>query len=295
MQRQGHQVAMTGDGVNDLLALREADCSIAVADGSDASRQIAQVVLLDSDFTNLPHVVMEGRKVINNVTRTAQVFFIKTIYSVLVSFFCLFSNQPFPFIPIQVTLIDACIEAYPSFVSIVESDIRRIRGRFLPTALSHAAPFGITVAVMISVFSLLAPFGVEQRQTTMYMLLILISMGAVIKSCIPLTWLRAFVCVTMVGGTFFALAILPSLFEITDYDSDGNRGSDWCGSLSCGDFDSGTGAKDDGKNKSGMCVNLKGEKKEKTDGNYKSSLIWNCGGNHGMASDQQYRTYDPSG
>lgn len=113
------------------------------------------------------------------------------------------------------TLIDACIEAYPSFVSIVESDIRRIRGRFLPTALSHAAPFGITVAVMISVFSLLAPFGVEQRQTTMYMLLILISMGAVIKSCIPLTWLRAFVCVTMVGGTFFALAILPSLFEIT--------------------------------------------------------------------------------
>ena len=112
-------------------------------------------------------------------------------------------------------LIDACIEAYPSFVSIVESDIRRIRGRFLPTALSHAAPFGITVAVMISVFSLLAPFGVEQRQTTMYMLLILISMGAVIKSCIPLTWLRAFVCVTMVGGTFFALAILPSLFEIT--------------------------------------------------------------------------------
>ena len=215
LQRQGHQVAMTGDGVNDLLALREADCSIAVADGSDASRQIAQVVLLDSDFTNLPHVVMEGRKVINNVTRTAQVFFIKTIYSVLVSFFCLFSNQPFPFIPIQVTLIDACIEAYPSFVSIVESDIRRIRGRFLPTALSHAAPFGITVAVMISVFSLLAPFGVEQRQTTMYMLLILISMGAVIKSCIPLTWLRAFVCLTMVGGTFFALAILPSLFEIT--------------------------------------------------------------------------------
>ena len=82
LKRQGHQVAMTGDGVNDLLALREADCSIAVADGSDASRQIAQVVLLDSDFTNLPQVVMEGRKVVNNVTRTASVFFIKTIYSV---------------------------------------------------------------------------------------------------------------------------------------------------------------------------------------------------------------------
>ncbi len=100
LKRQGHKVAMTGDGVNDLLALREADCSIAVADGSDASRQISQVVLLDSDFTNLPQVVMEGRKVIHNVTRTAQVFFIKTIYSVLVSLFCLLTNQPFPFIPI---------------------------------------------------------------------------------------------------------------------------------------------------------------------------------------------------
>ena len=143
---------MTGDGVNDLLALREADCSISVADGSDASRQISQVVLLESDFTHLPQVVMEGRKVIHNVTRTAQVFFIKTIYSVLVSFFCLFTNQPFPFIPIQITLIDACIEAYPSFVTILESDIRRIRGRFLPTALSGAAPFGITAAIMIAVF-----------------------------------------------------------------------------------------------------------------------------------------------
>ncbi len=134
-QRQGHKVAMTGDGVNDLLALREADCSIAVADGSDASRQLAQVVLLDSDFTHLPQVVMEGRKVINNVTRTAAVFFIKTIYSVLVSVFCLLANVPFPFIPIQITLIDACIEAYPSFITIVESDTRRIKGSFLKTAL----------------------------------------------------------------------------------------------------------------------------------------------------------------
>ena len=97
LKRQKHTVAMTGDGVNDLLALREADCSIAVAEGSDASRQISQVVLLDSDFANLPQVVMEGRRVIHNVTRTAAVFFIKTIYSVLVSLFCLILNLPFPF------------------------------------------------------------------------------------------------------------------------------------------------------------------------------------------------------
>ncbi|MFQ9933595.1 MAG: cation-translocating P-type ATPase [Lachnospiraceae bacterium] len=215
LKRQGHQVAMTGDGVNDLLALREADCSIAVADGSDASRQISQVVLLDSDFTNLPQVVMEGRKVIHNVTRTAQVFFIKTIYSVLVSIFCLLTNQPFPFIPIQITLIDACIEAYPSFITILESDTRRIHGSFLKTALSHALPFGLTVTAMIALFSLIAPFSAAERQTVMYLLLIVISMTAVIKSCVPFNKLRVFICITMIIGTFGALLILPSLFEVT--------------------------------------------------------------------------------
>lgn len=215
LQRQGHKVAMTGDGVNDLLALREADCSIAVADGSDASRQLAQVVLLDSDFTHLPQVVMEGRKVINNVTRTAAVFFIKTIYSVLVSVFCLLANVPFPFIPIQITLIDACIEAYPSFITIVESDTRRIRGSFLKTALRNALPFGLTVTGMIIMVSLLAPFTVSQRQTVMYLALIIISMTAVIKSCVPFNLLRGFISITMVLGTFGALWILPQLFEIS--------------------------------------------------------------------------------
>ena len=215
LQRQGHKVAMTGDGVNDLLALREADCSIAVADGSDASRQLAQVVLLDSDFTHLPQVVMEGRKVINNVTRTAAVFFIKTIYSVLVSVFCLLANVPFPFIPIQITLIDACIEAYPSFITIVESDTRRIRGSFLKTALRNALPFGLTVTGMIIMVSLMAPFTVSQRQTVMYLALIIISMTAVIKSCVPFNLLRGFISITMVLGTFGALWILPQLFKIS--------------------------------------------------------------------------------
>lgn len=215
MKAQGHQVAMTGDGVNDLLALREADCSIAVADGSDASRQISQVVLLNSDFTHLPQVVMEGRKVIHNVTRTAQVFFIKTIYSVLVSLLCLITNQAFPFIPIQITLIDACIEAYPSFLTILESDTGRIKGKFLSTALTHAASFGLTVTAMIAVTGMLAPFTLPEKQTMMYLLLIFISMSAVIKSCVPFQPLRVFICVTMVLGTFGVLAVLPSLFCIS--------------------------------------------------------------------------------
>lgn len=160
-------------------------------------------------------MVMEGRKVIHNVTRTAQVFFIKTIYSVLVSFLYLFTNQAFLFIPIQITLIDAFIEAYPSFVTILESDISRIRGRFLPTALSHAAPFGIAVTVMIILVNILEPLLQAEKRTVKYLLLILISMSAVVKSCIPFSPLRIFQCVTMDLGTFGALSVLSSLFEIT--------------------------------------------------------------------------------
>lgn len=158
---------------------------------------------------------MEGRRVIHNVTRTAQVFFIKTIYSVLVSLFCLVANQPFPFIPIQITLIDAFVEAWPAFLTILEADTRKVKGSFLRTALSNAAPFGLTVTVMIAAVSMTTPFLDGQNRTVMYLLLILISMTAVLRSCIPLTKLRAFVCITMILGCFGALAILPSLFELS--------------------------------------------------------------------------------
>lgn len=215
MQKQGHHVAMTGDGVNDLLALREADCSIAVADGSDAGRQLAQIVLLDSDFTHLPEVVMEGRKVVNNVTRTAGVFFIKTIYSLLVSVFCVCANIPFPFIPIQITLVDAFIEAYPSFVTIAEADTSRLKGSFLKTAGARALPFGVAVTLIIILMSILEPFSVFQNQTVMYLALILISIMAVIKSSIPFNLFRGLICVTMTGGIFGVLLVLPGHFKVS--------------------------------------------------------------------------------
>lgn len=156
---------MTGDGVNDLLALREADCSIAIASGSDAARQISQVVLLDSDFTYLPQVVLEGRKVVNNVTRTAAVFFIKTIYSVLVSFFCLALNVPFPFIPIQITL-GRCLHRG---VAVVPDDIRIGHATHPRPVPAHCARQGGAVRDrrhrMIIAFSLIAPFGETQNRT----------------------------------------------------------------------------------------------------------------------------------
>ena len=114
---------------------------------------------------------------------------------------CLLANIPFPFIPIQITVLDAAIEGYPSFLTIWESDTRKIRGRFLKTALSNALPFALTVMAMVAVTSIIAPFTVEQRQTVMYFLLIFISMAAVVKSCIPFNGLRTFICITMVIGT----------------------------------------------------------------------------------------------
>ena len=106
LQAKNHKVAMTGDGVNDVIALRESDCSITLPDASDAAKQVSQIVLLNSDFSVLKDVLMEGRRVVNNITKVARIFFIKTIYSILLSIFCIITNIEFPFIPIQITLID---------------------------------------------------------------------------------------------------------------------------------------------------------------------------------------------
>ena len=147
--RQKHTVAMTGDGVNDLLALKEADCSISVGQGSDAARQTAQLVLLDSDFAVLKDVLLEGRRVVHNVTRSAGVFFIKTLYSILLCVLCLLTNTPFPFVPIQITLIDLVIEGYPSFFLSFLPDSRPVRTKFLPEAIRRAAPNALAIGVCI--------------------------------------------------------------------------------------------------------------------------------------------------
>lgn len=179
------------------------------------SRQISQIVLMESDFTHLHQVVLQGRRVINNVTRTAGVFFIKTIYSVLLTIFCLVINMPFPFIPIQITLIDAAMEAWPSFLTIFESDTRKVKGRFLKTAISNAMPFALVIIGMIMSVRLFLDLPTQQTQTVMYLLLIFTTMSAVIKSCIPFTKLRTFICVSMVVGTFGVLYILPFLFHLS--------------------------------------------------------------------------------
>lgn len=209
LKKKGRHVAMTGDGVNDLLALKESDCSIAIAQGSDASKQISQVVLLNSDFACLPDILLEGRKVVNNVTRVAGVFFIKTIYTVLLSLFCVFSNREFPFIPLQITLIDLLIEAMPSFMTIFESNTSKVKGKFLSKALSKAFSNALSIVIIFILIMLISPILKLDNFvsiTIMYIVLGVVSIIAVIRSCFPFTRLRIFICIAMIAG--FGGAIL---------------------------------------------------------------------------------------
>lgn len=145
LKDQGHTVAMTGDGVNDLLALREADCSIAMAEGSDAVRQISQLVFLNSDFSNFKRVLMEGRRVINNISRAASLFLVKTIFSLLLAIIVIVSNEAYPFVPIQLTLISSLTIGIPSVFLALEPNKNRVSGRFLEKMLKKALPGALTI------------------------------------------------------------------------------------------------------------------------------------------------------
>lgn len=217
LKNQQYTVGMTGDGVNDILALREADVSIAMAEGDGATRQIADIVLLDSDFSKLTEIIYEGRRVVNNVTRSSSVFFIKTIYSFLLSLLCILFDFAFPFIPIQITLIDLAIEGYPAFFLSFEEDPRKVSGSFLKTALAKASPSALLIIINIlcvlllqNIFSL----STTDSRSLMYYLLVGISCLAVVKSCLPLNKLRLFLASTTIVGSFTAIFLFSHILTI---------------------------------------------------------------------------------
>ena len=219
LQAKGHRVAMTGDGVNDVIALREADLSITLPEANDAAKQVSQIVLLNQDFSVLKDVLMEGRRVVNNLTSVARIFFIKTIYSVIVSLFCILTNTVFPFIPIQITLIDLVIEAYTSFFISFEPNSKPVKGVFLHTVLRNAAPFAIVIVLNIIFLTYMGPvLGIAQGAlvTIMYLLIGFVSIMAVLEVCIPFNKLHAFLFSTTFVGFFVAVYLFRSILHISD-------------------------------------------------------------------------------
>ena len=221
LQRDGHTVAMTGDGVNDVLALKDADCGIAMASGAEAACQVAELVLLDSDFSALPSVVEEGRRVINNIQRSAALYLVKNIMSLFLSLITLFAGFPYPFVPIQLTLISALTIGVPSFVLALEPNHELVRGNFMRNVLRRALPGGLTNIVLIvgiELFTLAFTFERATLSTLATVLMGFVGLLVLYYVSRPLDWKRWTLLGTMTAAMLIAVLGFGSFFGLTALD-----------------------------------------------------------------------------
>ena len=221
LQQQGHTVAMTGDGVNDVLALRASDCSVAMASGSDAARNVAQLVLVDNDFASMPKVVAEGRRSINNLQRSASLFLVKTLLSVTAAVLFILLPWQYPFEPIQMTLISAFTIGLPSFVLALEPNHDLVRGHFLRNCVVRSisgAICGVVSIVAICAVGYLA-LGLDYDQVSTLCVLVVAFVGLllIVRLCIPFNALRTALVVVVVAGTALGATLLPGLFDIAAF------------------------------------------------------------------------------
>ena len=225
LKAAGRTTAMTGDGVNDILALREADCSIVMAEGDPATRQIANLVLLNSDFNDVPEILFEGRRVVNNIGRIAPIFFIKTIYSFILAIICIASILLgkseylliFPFIPIQITLIDQFVEGFPPFVLTFERNIKPVEKHFLKRSLQLALPSSLMIVfsvLFVRIWGSSHGWSDIEMSTLTYYLLGSISFLSVIRACLPLNLWRSLLIIFSVFGFYLSAFVLQHLLEI---------------------------------------------------------------------------------
>ncbi len=220
LHRRGRTVAMTGDGVNDVLALREADCSVSMASGSAAARNVSEIVLADNDFSHMPEVVAEGRRSINNLQRSASLFLVKTVFTALLALICIVI-PPYPFIPIQMSLISTVVIGVPSFILALEPNHERVSGNFLANVLSKSLPASASITLFLLVELVLGRvLGHEFNEISTVCMFITISVGLALiyHISVPLTMLRRVLLVAMaavavvactLGRSFFTVAKLP--------------------------------------------------------------------------------------
>lgn len=218
LKADGHTVAMTGDGVNDILAMKDADCSIAMASGSDAAVQSSQVVLLDSDFSHLPQIVGEGRRVINNIQRSASLFLVKNIFSVLLAVFAIINIINYPLKPAQITLISTFNIGFPAFFLALEPSNQRIKGKFIKRVMIKSLPAALTdflaIAVLVE-FGII--FDVSQTDVSVAATFLLGVVGYIIlfQIAAPLNRYRGAVIGGCIAGLGVTAYFFNSLFEIT--------------------------------------------------------------------------------
>lgn len=218
MQTAGHTVAMTGDGVNDLLAMKQADCSIAMASGAQAASQLASLVLMDSDFSAMPGIVNEGRRVINNIQRAATLFLVKNIFSFFLSLITLFTSWPYPLEPIHLSVISALTIGAPSFLLTFEPRYDRISGHFLRGVLRRAFPGGLTnVFVVLLCQAFQAVFGLPDAEVSTVCAAVLAVVGLLVlfQVCKPFNKFRGFVWTAMTAGMVIVFSLLGDFFELS--------------------------------------------------------------------------------
>ncbi|MBP8641413.1 MAG: cation-translocating P-type ATPase [Oscillospiraceae bacterium] len=209
LKLEGHTVAMTGDGVNDVLALKEADCSIAMASGSEVACQVSHIVLLNSNFASMPSVVMEGRRVINNIERSASLFLVKNIFSFVVALISLIFTLPYPLTPAQLSLVSTLSIGIPSFVLAMEPNNNLVRGRFLRNVIYRALPGGFTNVILVIgviLFYLAFNFPTEEMSTICAIIMGVVGMLVLHKMCTPYTKTRLILISSMC--VIFAIMIL---------------------------------------------------------------------------------------
>lgn len=219
LKMQGHTVAMTGDGVNDILALKDADCSVAMASGSEATAQAAQIVLLDSDFSRMPEIVLEGRRVVNNVQRSASLFLVKNLFSLLLTIFSTVLMISYPLMPSQVSLISMFTIGIPGFLLALEPNKSRIKGHFLGNVLLKALPAGLTDFFAVSALVICGHvFNIPSTDiaTASTLLIAVVGFMIMIKISHPFNKFKYGILALNIFGLIFCGLFLDSLFAMSD-------------------------------------------------------------------------------
>ena len=216
-KQAGKVVAMTGDGVNDVLALKCADCSVAMASGSDAASNAAQIVLLDSDFSKMPEVVLEGRRVVNNIQTSASLFLVKNIFSILTTVFTLIAANLYPLYPTQLSLLGAFTIGTPAFFLALQPNKELIRGDFLVNVILKALPAGLADFIMLAAISIhgnVLGMSNEQISTVAIVILLFIGLEALVRICRPFDGIRIALCIAMAAGIVVCVLNFKSIFAI---------------------------------------------------------------------------------